>query len=40
MLLKLHNMTAVAGMARELQQVVNTANAPILGIDVLGNENE
>jgi PAS domain S-box-containing protein len=31
---------AVASMARELRQLVDTANAPIFGIDVLGNVNE
>merc|ERR1712238_511722 len=31
---------AVASMARELQQLVDTANAPIFGIDVHGNVNE
>ena len=32
--------TAVASMARELRQLVDTANAPIFGIDVKGNVNE
>ena len=31
---------AVAAMARELRQLVDTANAPIFGIDMLGNVNE
>ena len=31
---------AVAAMANELRQLVDTANAPIFGIDVLGNVNE
>ena len=31
---------AVAAMARELRQLVDTANAPIFGIDVDGNVNE
>ena len=31
---------AVAAMARELRQLVDTANAPIFGIDVRGNVNE
>jgi len=31
---------AVAGMANELRQLVDTANAPIFGIDVHGNVNE
>ena len=31
---------AVAAMARELRQLVDTANAPIFGIDVNGNVNE
>jgi PAS domain S-box-containing protein len=31
---------AVASIARELRQLVNTANAPIFGIDVHGNVNE
>jgi len=31
---------AVASMARELRQLVDTANAPIFGIDMLGNVNE
>jgi PAS domain S-box-containing protein len=31
---------AVAAMARELRQLVDTANAPIFGIDVHGNVNE
>jgi PAS domain-containing protein len=31
---------AVASMARELRQLVDTANAPIFGIDVHGNVNE
>jgi len=31
---------AVAAMAGELRQLVNTANAPIFGIDVKGNVNE
>ena len=31
---------AVASMARELRQLVDTANAPIFGIDVKGNVNE
>jgi PAS domain S-box-containing protein len=31
---------AVAAMARELRQLVDTANAPIFGIDILGNVNE
>lgn len=42
-----HNVTevaqqdrAVAAMARELRQLVDTANAPIFGIDVNGNVNE
>ena len=32
--------TEVAAMANELRQLVNTANAPIFGIDVKGNVNE
>jgi len=31
---------AVAAMARELRQLIDTANAPIFGIDVHGNVNE
>ena len=31
---------AVAGMANELRQLIDTANAPIFGIDVDGNVNE
>jgi PAS domain S-box-containing protein len=31
---------AVAAMARELRQLVDTANAPIFGIDINGNVNE
>jgi len=31
---------AVAGMALELRQLIDTANAPIFGIDVDGNVNE
>ncbi len=31
---------AVAAMANELRQLVDTANAPIFGIDVHGNVNE
>ena len=31
---------AVAAMANELRQLVDTANAPIFGIDVNGNVNE
>mgnify|MGYP000438391850 CR=1 FL=1 len=31
---------AVGAMARELRQLVDTANAPIFGIDVHGNVNE
>lgn len=31
---------AVAAMARELRQLVDTANAPIFGVDVHGNVNE
>ena len=31
---------AVAAMANELRQLVDTANAPIFGIDVDGNVNE
>lgn len=31
---------AVASMARELRQLVDTANAPIFGIDINGNVNE
>lgn len=31
---------AVAGMALELRQLIDTANAPIFGIDVEGNVNE
>ena len=31
---------AVAAMARELRQLVDTANAPIFGIDVNGNVNK
>ena len=31
---------AVAAMANELRQLVDTANAPIFGIDVRGNVNE
>jgi PAS domain S-box-containing protein len=31
---------AVASMARELRQLVDKANAPIFGIDILGNVNE
>jgi PAS domain S-box-containing protein len=31
---------AVAGMALELRQLIDTANAPIFGIDVNGNVNE
>jgi PAS domain S-box-containing protein len=31
---------AVASMARELRQLVDSANAPIFGIDVKGNVNE
>ena len=31
---------AVAAMANELRQLVDTANAPIFGIDVFGNVNE
>lgn len=31
---------AVASMARELRQLVDTANAPIFGIDIDGNVNE
>ena len=31
---------AVAAMARELRQLIDTANAPIFGIDVNGNVNE
>eukprot|EP00957_Ditylum_brightwellii_P053191 4033264-Ditylum_brightwellii.AAC.1 len=31
---------AVAAMANELRQLVDTANAPIFGIDVYGNVNE
>lgn len=31
---------AVKSMAEELQQLVNTANAPIFGIDIDGNVNE
>jgi PAS domain S-box-containing protein len=34
------NDRAVAAMARELRQLVDTANAPIFGIDVDGNVNE
>ena len=34
------NDRAVAAMAHELRQLVDTANAPIFGIDVLGNVNE
>jgi PAS domain S-box-containing protein len=34
------NDRAVAGMASELRQLVDTANAPIFGIDVEGNVNE
>jgi len=30
----------VAAMANELRQLINTANAPIFGIDVKGNVNE
>jgi PAS domain S-box-containing protein len=32
--------STVAAMARELRQLVDTANAPIFGIDVHGNVNE
>ena len=31
---------AVAGMANELRQLIDTANAPIFGIDCEGNVNE
>jgi PAS domain-containing protein len=31
---------AVAGMALELRQLIDTANAPIFGIDIDGNINE
>jgi PAS domain S-box-containing protein len=31
---------AAGAMARELRQLVDTANAPIFGIDVQGNVNE
>ncbi len=31
---------AVASMARELRELVDTANAPIFGIDIHGNVNE
>jgi PAS domain S-box-containing protein len=31
---------AVAGMALELRQIIDTANAPIFGIDIEGNVNE
>jgi PAS domain-containing protein len=34
------NDRAVAAMARELRQLVDTANSPIFGIDVHGNVNE
>ena len=34
------SILAVAAMANELRQLVDTANAPIFGIDVLGNVNE
>eukprot|EP00957_Ditylum_brightwellii_P166588 12681021-Ditylum_brightwellii.AAC.1 len=34
------NDRAVAAMANELRQLVDTANAPIFGIDVDGNVNE
>jgi PAS domain S-box-containing protein len=34
------NDRAVAAMAHELRQLVDTANAPIFGIDVAGNVNE
>jgi len=34
------NDRAVAAMASELRQLVDTANAPIFGIDVKGNVNE
>lgn len=33
-------LRAVAAMALELRQLVDTANAPIFGIDVHGNVNE
>jgi len=35
-----HRDRAVAGMALELRQLIDTANAPIFGIDVDGNINE
>ena len=34
------SFSAVAAMANELRQLVDTANAPIFGIDVSGNVNE
>lgn len=35
-----HRDRAVSAMANELRQLVDTANAPIFGIDVKGNVNE
>jgi len=34
------NDRAMTSMARELRQLIDTANAPIFGIDVEGNVNE